>query len=304
MFCALNRTAQEMLWQAAGETVWRETDRMQDEFDRLAGDDNLGGSIDTDPDFRVPAAIRNVNIHLQPGGYALEFSDSDIVAGALYEYGGALYSMGQGVGTEESKAEIVHRHITEQWPDFKPARILDMACSAGSSSTPYSLAWPNAEVHAVDVGPGMLRYAHARARALGARVHFHQRDGAATGFESESFDLIVSHNGMHEMSTRTQKAMMKETWRLLRPGGICVHQDVPLRYSECDTFTQFEYGWDLKNNNEPFWQAYATNDCESMLIEAGFPQDAITVGYIAQADRGFRWYAAVARKPESVSAAA
>ena len=38
--------------------------------------------------------------------------------------------------------------------------------------------------------------------------------------------------------------------------------------------------------------------------DAGFPADAIDVGYLDQLGGGFRWFAAIARKPETVSAAA
>jgi ubiquinone/menaquinone biosynthesis C-methylase UbiE len=294
---SLNRCAQEMMWEAVGEAVFRDSPRMSDEYRRLSDSRPAGGSVELDEGFEVPRAIRRINIHLQPGGYARSEDEADVVAGAFYEAGGALYSMGQSVGTRESKAELVQRYLAERYPGFQPSRVLDMACSAGGSSVPYALAWPEAEVHAIDVGAGMLRYAHARAEALGARVHFHQRDVAATGFPDASFDLVVSHNAMHEMSQATQAAMLRECWRLLAPGGVCVHQDVPLRYAELDEFMRFERGWDLKNNNEPFWEAYATNDPQEMLLAAGFPAESIHVGFFEQIDGSMRWFLASARKP-------
>lgn len=295
-FSALNRCAQEMLWEAVGETIFREQDRITNLYHELSESGERRGSLELDPEFEVPNAIRKINIHLQPGGYARDKASDDIIAGAYYEAGGALYSRGQSVGVGESKAECIMRFIARRYPDVKPRRILDMACSAGSSATPYALAFPDAEVHAIDVGPGLLRYAHARAEALGAAVHFHQRSADAPGFEDESFDLIVSHNAMHEISAKTTAGMMRESYRLLKPGGVCVHQDVPLRYSELDEFMRFERGWDLKNNNEPFWEAYATNDPEALLIAAGFAPESIFVGKAPQIDETISWFVAAARK--------
>lgn len=295
-FSALNRCAQELLWESVGETVFRDERRITDVFHKLAESSERRGSLDLDPEFEIPEAIQKINIHLQPGGYARDQADDDVIAGAFYEAGGSLYSRGQSIGVTESKAECIMRFMTERYPDFTPTRILDIACSAGSSVTPYALAFPDAEVHAIDVGPGLLRYAHARAEALGAAVHFHQRSADAAGFEDESFDLIISHNAMHEMSARTTAGMMRESFRLLRPGGICVHQDVPLRYSDLDEFMQFERGWDLQNNNEPFWEAYATNDPETLLAAAGFPADSIFVGMVSQIDKTISWFVATARK--------
>ena len=125
----------------------------------------------------------------------------------------------------------MQRFIAARFPELRPRKILDMGCSAGSASVPYAQAYADAEVHAVDVSPGMLRYAHARAESLGAAVHFHQMDSARTSFASESFDLIVSHNMMHEISDASRRGMLRESWRLLAPGGVFIHQDVPLQFA-------------------------------------------------------------------------
>ena len=84
-------------------------------------------------------------------------------------------------------------------------------------------------------------------------VHFRQSDVANTGFENESFDLIVSHNAMHEMSKETVQSMMRESHRLLSKGGIVLHQDIPLRNLELDSYQQADYQWDQDYNNEPFY---------------------------------------------------
>ena len=297
MFSALNRSAQEMMWDVVADPIYRQRARLEETYQRLHNAPQRKGTLTLDPTFAVPAGIREINIHLQPGGYAQDLGDTDVIAGALYEGGGNLYSMGGGVGTAESKSEVIQRYLKERFPDFTPTKILDFACSAGSSSTPWALAFPNAEVHAIDVGAGLLRYAHARAEALGAPVHFHQMDAAHTTFPDASFDFVVSHNAMHEMPQKTQAAMFKESYRLLKSGGIAVHQDVPLRYSEKDEFGKFESGWDLKNNNEPYWEAYATNDPVQMFRDAGFPAETISTCKYEQLDKTISWFVSSARKP-------
>ena len=291
----LNRTAQELMWEAVGETVWRDEQRLRSDYRKLHESPSAGGSLQLDPDLEIPSVLTKINIHLQPGGYAHDTGDDDVIAGAFYESGGAVYSRGQSIGVAESKAETIIRFIRERYR-IAPKRILDVGCSAGASSTPYAEAFADAEVHAIDVGPGLLRYAHARAEALGLPVHFHQRNAADMGFEDGSFDLVVSHNAMHEMSTKTTAAMMRESFRLLKPGGVCVHQDVPLRYERLSEFKRFDFGWDLKNNNEPFWEAYATNDCEAMLKAAGFTAANISIDDVPLPDSPMAWYVASALK--------
>ena len=77
-------------------------------------------------------------------------------------------------------------------------------------------AYPEAEVYGIDVAAPMLRYAHARAEALGRRVHFSQQNAESTNFRDESFDLIVSHILLHETSAKAVRNIMRECHRLLQ----------------------------------------------------------------------------------------
>lgn len=296
LWSILTQAGQRQMWRAVEEMLDREEPRQRETWSALVDNPAKRGSLELDADFPVPAAIRRNEIHLQPGGYARERDADDFRAGALYEAGGQLYSRGQGVGVSESKAEVILRFLRERFPDLQPRRILDMGCSAGASSTPYALAFPDAEVFAVDVAAGLLRYAHARAEALGAPVHFRQASVDATGFGDESFDLVVSHNAMHEMAVATILGMFRESRRLLRPGGLCIHQDVPLRYDRLDPYARFDLGWDERHNGEVFWGGYARADLDRLIVEAGFAPADCGSGFISQADASIRWYATWARK--------
>ncbi len=294
---SLARAAQEQMWIAVGDSVFREGPRLSVTAAALDAAPTRRGSLHLDPNFVPPRGVTAVDIHLQTGGYALDLGAGDCSAGALYESGGNLYAFGQGISRNDSKAAHVQRFIAERFPQFKPQRILDMGCSAGSASVPYALAFPEAEVHAIDVGSGLLRYAHARAEALGAAVHFHQMDVAATTFATESFDLIVSHNLMHEISAPTRRGMLRESRRLLRPCGVCVHQDIPLRYQGLSEFRKFEMSWDTLNNNEPYWEVYANADLEPELSAAGFTRDCMHVGSLPAGEGTLPWFVACAWRP-------
>jgi ubiquinone/menaquinone biosynthesis C-methylase UbiE len=289
---ALARAAQEQMWVAVGDSVFRDRFRLARRAAELDSSPQRLGSLTLNPDFEPPRGVTAVDIHLQTGGYALDLGGYDCSAGALYEVGGNLYAFGQGISRTDSKSAHVQRFIAERFPQLQPKRILDMGCSAGSASVPYALAFPDAEVHAIDVGAGMLRYAHARAEALGAAVHFHQMDVAATSFPDQYFDLIVSHNVMHEISDATRRGMFRESRRLLRHGGVCIHQDVPLRFGGLSEFKKFELSWDTRHNNEPYWEVYANCDPQPELEAAGFAQDCIHVGSLSAAAGSLPWFVA------------
>lgn len=298
MSIALNTMAQDLMWESVADPIYRNIDNLGEKYRELTESPKKKGSLEIDPNFKVPKGMSEVGVHRQLGSYAFDRGEGDVTAGALYEGGGNIYSMGIGVGTGYAKGEIVQAHLRKEFPEFDPKMILDIGCSAGSSSTPYAMAYPHAEVHAIDVAPGLLRYAHARAESLDVAVHFHQRDAADTKFPDNTFDLVVSHNAMHEMPQKTTENMFKESFRILKPGGIAVHQDLQLRFDRFPLFEQFDFRWDQLHNNEPFLVTYATNDPEEMFRKAGFADDDIFSGLIDQPDGTMKWFVSLAQKPK------
>jgi ubiquinone/menaquinone biosynthesis C-methylase UbiE len=143
----------------------------------------------------------------------------------------------------------------------------------------------------------MLRYAHARAESLGAAVHFHQMDAARTRFPDAHFGLIVSHNMLHEIPEATRRGMLRETWRLLAPGGVAVHQDIPLQFKGLTEFQKFEMSWDTRNNNEPYWEVYANADLVGDARIADIPDSAVYVGNLPAAAGSLPWFVALITKP-------
>jgi SAM-dependent methyltransferase len=239
----------------------------------VCGSSDSIGDLDLDPEFEPDPVYAGVGIHLQPNSYlADDPQGKDILSGAFYEMGGRLYSMGGGMAAADSKAGSVIAHLEELRPGWAPKRVLDMGCSAGSSSVPYKQAFPDAEVHAVDLGSSMLRYAHARAVCMGVEVYFHQMDAGNTSFPDGYFDLVISHNLLHEISNEKRREVARETRRLLAEDGIAVHQDVDLLFRNKTLWQEAERSWDLKHNHEPFWLAYATSDFLGEIREAGFSE--------------------------------
>jgi len=296
LWSALNRSAQELIWMAAGEPVLREVERLESNAERLMNAPGRRGALHLDPSFDPPAEIAGVDIHLQPGGYALDRGPRDIVAGALYESGGNVYSFGQGVGQSDSKAGAVTRYLEKQRPGYVPRRILEIGCSAGAAACAYAAHYPDAEVNAVDIGAGMLRYAHARAESIGVRVFFHQMSGTALRFPDASFDLVVSNNLLHEIGRESRRAMMREAHRVLALGGVAIHQDVPTRF-EPTLVRQVERGWDERFNGEIFWNGYAGDDLLADMRAAGFTADRIAETRIEKIAGAGGWYLLSGEKP-------
>ena len=208
---------------------------------------------------------------------------------------GNLYAMGRGTAATDTKAGRIIKYLAEKELMEEPLRVLDMGCSAGASTVPYAQAWPDAEVHGIDLGAGLVRYAHGRAESMGVAVHFHQMDAGATTFADGYFDLVVSHNLFHEISNEKRRQVMKESKRLLRPGGICLHQDVALQSQGRSLFWQADRAWDQFFNNEAWWLSYSDADCGTEMREAGF--DDVVDEYVEQNAGPSSWYVVMGRRP-------
>ncbi len=266
MWSALQRTSQEMMWDAVGTSAERQLEEL------VANAANVvrpKGSLTLNPELPLPAYHDAVDIHCQPGGYHTELVKDDVAAGAIYDRAVYIYAMGRMGPLNDDMGNSVVSYLKREQPGFQPARILDMGCSVGHSTLPYVDAFPSAEVHAIDVGAPMLRYAHARAESLGKRVHFSQQNAERTSFAGQSFDLIVSHILLHETSAKAVRRVIAECYRLLKPTGMMIHAEVP-QYHGMDPYDAFILDWDTYNNNEVFWGPLHDMDLERLAVDAGF----------------------------------
>ena len=271
MFSSLLRTSQEMMWSAAQKPVQRNLESLVQKAGRQ---EKTGGSLQLDPELEIPRYHRAVDIHCQPGGYHTEVCEDDIAAGAVYDRAVFIYAMGQMGPDNADMGASNAAWISENYPEFKPKRILDMGCAVGHSTLAIAEAWPDAEVHAIDVAAPMLRYAHARAEAIGTGVHYSQQNAESTNFEDASFDLVVSHILLHETSESAIHSIIAECHRLLKPGGLMVHAETP-PYKNLEAFDAFMLDWDTRNNNEPFWSRSHEIDYRELSERGGFDGDKV-----------------------------
>ena len=271
MFSALLRTSQEMMWSASQQPVQRNLD---DLIKKAKDTGSAGGSLRLDPDLEIPRYHKAVDIHCQPGGYHTEVTEDDVAPGAVYDRAVFIYAMGQMGPDNADMGGSTVAWIKENYPDFEPARILDMGCAVGHSTVPYAQGWSDAEVHAIDVAAPMLRYAHARAESLGAKIHFSQQNAEQTDFADASFDLVVSHILLHETSEKAIRRVISECHRVLKPGGLMIHAETP-PYKDLQAFDAFMLDWDTRNNNEPFWGRSHDIDYVELSRNAGFHPETV-----------------------------
>jgi ubiquinone/menaquinone biosynthesis C-methylase UbiE len=279
-YASMQRVSQELMWDVVLDSVERELPRLE----AVAGGGEGGastpgarrpiGSLRLDPALTPPKYVTGVDIHCMPGGYCQDRGGADVAAGALYDRGVYLYALGMMGPMNDDIGGSAAKFVRERFPAFRPRRILDMGCTVGHSTLPFCDAFPDAEVHAIDVGAALLRYAHARAESLGRRVHFSQQDATRTDFPDGHFDLVVSSILFHETSGKALPAIVRECHRLLAPGGMAVHGDLPPFWA-MDEFNQFMLDCETYYNNEPYWGAMREVDQVAESVKAGFARDKV-----------------------------
>lgn len=274
---AMLRRSQEMMWESVIDPTERQLPELVERSRRLSRRALAGrrkGTLRLDPSLEVPRYHSAADIHLQPGGYHTDFTTDDVAAGAVYDKGINIY-MGGALGSENDlMGNTLLAFVRERHPQFRPGAILDMGCAIGNSSVVWARAFPQARVHGIDVGAPVLRYAHARAQALGVPVDFSQQNAERTDFPDASFDLVLSHIVLHETSKSALVRVLAECRRLLKPGGIMLHLEIPRGRTLME---KFMHNWESYNNNETFSRYMTDLDLRGEAIKAGFAPDEVSV---------------------------
>lgn len=282
---ALKRNSMEMRQQNGRSITLRQIDELSAKVRQF----NEGrDTLQLDPGLPVPHYMDAADIHCMPGSYQGEERPGDMSAGANYD-SGLFATTGGGLGAlSDGGGQALVEWIRRERPGWTPRRILDLGCTVGHNIVPLALAFPDAEVIAIDTAAAVLRYAHARAQALGAtNITFIQMNAEdMSRFPDGHFDWVQTTMFLHELSGKALPQVIRESARVLAPGGLMFHLEQPQYSDDMPLYEQFIRDWDAFNNNEPFWSAMHALDLKKVMEEAGFPPDSqFTARVLAVVDR-------------------
>jgi len=272
MWSSLRYNAQEMVWDSVRAEVERQLPGMISIARQASQSNSHGGSLTLTPDLAMPDYVDTLDVHLMPGCWQAEHIDDDVAQGAVYAHGGLVFRGSLLPSkTRSGVAASVSQWLSIKYPDFKPEKILETGCTIGNNMFPYHDIYPDAELYGVDVAAPCLRYAHARAAARDISVHWSQQNAETLNYEDKSFDLIVSSFFFHELSVEATKRVLAECRRLLRPGGMMVHMELPPA-SQVDAYYNFYLDWDNEHNNEPHYRDFRAQESVDLMTSAGFAE--------------------------------
>jgi SAM-dependent methyltransferase len=267
---ALKRLTMEQRQQAGRWASIRQAEALAAKAESLVRD----GQLLLDPTLPIPRYVSAVDHHCMPGSYHTELFAGDVSGPANYDSGIHVTVGGRGGAYNDGIGTQLASWVREAFPDFKPKRILDLGTTTGHNLLPVARAVPDAEVTGIDVGTPVLRYAAARATALGVdNVRFLQADATdLSRFETGSFDFVMSTMFLHELSLVSMDAIFREAHRVLAPGGLMLNMEQPA-YKGMPPFEQAMRDWDAFFNNEPYWTTLHGLDLDDHFAAAGFPRD-------------------------------
>lgn len=268
---ALRYNSQEMRYLSVIDPVERVADEMIAIGKEISSRQPAGGTLKLDPNLELPRYVTALDVHLSPGSFYSEYVEDDLSQGAMLAYGGEIGLGGSVIRALNlgAVADSIGHWLTKKHPQFKPRRVLDIGTQSGRNLFGYMDAYPGVEAHGVDISAPTLRYGHARAEYLGKTVHFRQQNAEFLDYPDGYFDLIVSSFFFHELPLAATRRILKQCHRLLAPGGMMAHMELP-SHDDCSAWENFAWDWDAKYNNEPYYIQFRSQDFFQLMEEAGF----------------------------------
>lgn len=211
------------------------------------------------------------NFHFQTDGYLSEAS------ARRYDHQVEILFSGT--------AGAMRRLILPVLKHAKEGRWLEIGCGAGSATRPVLATFPKSHVTAMDLSASYLKIAQESLREFD-NVDFNFGDAANLEFKDGTFDCVYSVYLLHELPKDVREQIVREAFRVLKPGGLLVFAD------SLQKDDNPELNWALerfpKVYHEPFYKNYSLDKMESLLKRM--------TGQIAESKLGFFTKVAWVRK--------
>ena len=136
--------------------------------------------------------------------------------------------------------ERVHQTILSHLDYDGKGTLLDVGCGSGALSIRAALTWPETKVTGIDYWGAAYGYGRAMCEKNAARCTFQHGDANKLDFPDESFDAVVSNYVYHNITGADKQALLLESLRVLKKGGVFALNDEmkPRMYGDMEAFAQ------------------------------------------------------------------
>jgi len=146
---------------------------------------------------------------------------------------GYFFSPSKGPNGETILNQNLHEVLTreyffQEFGEIKGRRFLDVGCAVGDYMA--VVAEMGGIVSGIDLNKKEIERGRQIFATAGLQGDFHIGDARALPFEDEHFDVIYSADVFEHISRETKDAVVKEMYRVLKPGGRVIIKTPNLDY--------------------------------------------------------------------------
>lgn len=199
------------------------------------------------------------NFHYQTDGYLSEESARlyDIQVDTLF------------VGTSGAMRRAVLPPIADyvRGKDQRKLAMLDVACGTGRFLNQAAQAFPAMPMTGIDLSAAYIDA--ARERLHGRRnVKLMEGNAEHLPFDDSALDIVTSIFLYHELPGDIRRAVTREIFRVLKPGGIYVLED-SLQWGDVPGYDGMLEAFPHRFH-EPFYEHFLGDDLAALFRECGF----------------------------------
>lgn len=208
-----------------------------------------------DRDLYPPYYLRN--FHWQSDGWLSDRSARlyDVSVEALF------------MGTADVMRRMALPAIVDTVRSMEHPRILDLACGTGRFLLQMHQTIPSAMLYGLDLSPNYLKRAH-EVLADVPGVSLVRENAESVSFRDESFDAVTSVFVFHELPKDARRNVMREMYRVLKPGGVAVIVD-SAQLEESSELRVFLESFPAIYH-EPYYRGYLNDSLGAAMREVGF----------------------------------
>ncbi len=142
--------------------------------------------------------------------------------------------------------EKVHQTILSSLEFDGNGSLLEVGCGSGALTVRAALTWPKAKIIGLDYWGAMYNYSqavcekNAVSEGVGKQCVFVYGDANKLNFPDESVDAVISNYVYHNIMGADKRALLLESLRVLKKGGVFVLHDnmKPKMYGDMNAFAE------------------------------------------------------------------